>query len=257
MIQLQETCPFHPGLHRLSVIITDLTESEALIRQMAQDAQWAYPEDFAGKSPCVYYKMPYIPPYETFQELRRLILRIRENTGLRAHFRGVVAIEVTEWLGHEEEDYFTVLLKYLYDHRDLWQAALVLNPGTTTQTQQFIVSCARYITPKLIDASLFSCPDRLQEVICREYGRQGRIISRDAAQRLAEVLGESEFKHVQSLTFIRRTAAEVGNSSHGGIITLDIVEEYLTDPHSLIAMIAGKTLSDERRKANAAEQLQL
>lgn len=257
MIQLQETCPFHPGLHRLSVIITDLTESEALIRQMAQDAQRAYPEDFAGKSPCVYYKMPYIPPYETFQELRRLILRVRENTGLRAHFRGVVAIEVTEWLGHEEEEYFTVLLKYLYDHRDLWQAALVLHPGTTTQTQQFIASCARYITPKLIDASLFSCPDRLREVICRENGRQGRIITRDAAQRLAEGLGKSEFKHVQSLTFIRRTAAEVGNSSHGGIITLDVVEEYLTDPHSLLAMIAGKTLSDERSKVNAAEPLQL
>lgn len=254
----QEICPFHPGPHQLSVIITDLTESEALIRQMAQDAQRAHPEDFAGKSPCVYYKMPYVPPYEIFQELRQLILCIRERTGLRAHFRGVVAIEVTQWLGHEKEEYFTVFLKYLYDHRDLWQAALVLNTETESQTQRFLSACAVYISPRFFDICLFSQLERIQKAIRRECGLQGNIITRDAAQTLAETLISSKFRHARSLSLIQRTTEElVAGSISSGIITEEAVLDYLTDPHSLLAMIAGKTVPDERSKVNVAEPLQL
>lgn len=255
---LQEICPFHPGSHQLSVITTDLTESEALILRLAREAQEAHPEDFAGKTPCVYYKIPYVPPYETFRELRRLILHIRENTGLRAHFRGVVAIEVTQWLGHETDEYFTVLLKYLSDHRGLWQAALVLNSETESQTQRFLSACASYITPRLFDVSLFSCPDRLRQTIRRECGLQGKLITRDAAQTLAEVLASSEFCQARSLSLIQRTAEElVAGSLSNGIITEEAVLEYLADPHSLLAMIAGKTLPAERSKVNVAEPLQL
>lgn len=258
MDQLQEKSPFHPGVHRLSVVITDLSESEALIHQMAKDAQAACPEAFAGKSPCIYFKMPYIPPYETFQELRQLILRIRESTGLRAHFQGVVAIEVTEWLGHEREEYFTVLLKYLYDHRDLWQAAFVLYSGTMAQTQRFLSACAGYITPRLFNAELFSHPDRLREMISRECRRQRKIITQEAAEVLAEAIADTQFRYTRSLTLIERSVEELGDGSRNGeIITGDAVREYLANPYSMLAMIAGKTLSDERSKANGSESLQL
>ena len=240
------------------MITTDLTESEAMILRLAREAQETHPKDFAGKTPCVYYKIPYVPPYETFRELRRLILRIRENTGLRDHFRGVVAIEVTDWLGHEGEEYFTVLLKYLYDHRELWQPAFVLNSGTEAQTRRFLFACASYITPRLFDISLFSCPDQLRQTIRRECGLQGKIITRDAAQTLAETLISSKFRHARSLSLIQRTAEElVAGSLSSGIITVEAVSEYLTDPHSLLAMIAGKTVPDERSKVNVAEPLQL
>lgn len=63
---LQDICPFHPELHQLNVMVTDLTEPEALIRQIAQEAQASHPENFAGTAPCVYYKMPYIPPMNPF-----------------------------------------------------------------------------------------------------------------------------------------------------------------------------------------------
>lgn len=256
MNQLQENSPFRPGLHRLSVVVTDLTESEALIRQMAQDVQEAHPEDFAGKTPCVYFKMPYVPPYETFRELRSLILRIRENTGLRAHFRGVVAMEVTEWLGHEDEEYFTVLLKYLYDHRNLWQSALVLNAGTAAQTQRFLCACAAYITPRLFDASVFSHPERLCDRICRECARQGTGISRDAAEILAEAMADPQFRHARSLPLIQRSVEELA-SGCGGTITGDTVREYLADPYSMLAMMTGKSISEERSKPYGSELLQL
>ncbi len=258
MNKLQETSPFYPGSRGLSVIITDLTESEALIHQMAQDTQRERPEDFAGKSPCVYYKMPYVPPYEPFRELRQLILCIRERTGLRANFQGVVAIEVTQWLGHEKEEYFSVFLKYLYDHRDLWQAALVLNVETESQTQRFLSACAVYMSPRFFDLCLFSQRERIQKAVRRECELQGKFLTRDAAETLAEALVSPQFRHARSLSLIQRTVGELTvNSPSSGIVTEDAVLEYLADPHSLLAMIAGKTPSDERSKVNASERLQL
>lgn len=110
------------------------------------------------------------------------MLCIRENTGLRANFRGVVAIEVAQWLGHEKEEYLTVLLKYLYDHRDLWLTVLVLNSETDSQTHRFLSACAVYISPRCFDVCLFSQPERLKEVIRRECGLQGGIIAQNTAQ---------------------------------------------------------------------------
>lgn len=255
---LQETTPFHPGLHRISVITTDLTEPEALIRQLVRAERETHPENFTGKTSCVYCKIPYVPPYETFRELRRLILRIRDNTGLRAYFRGVVAMEVTEWLGHEQEEYFTVLLKYLYDHRSLWQAALVLNPGTEDQTRRFLCACAGFITPHLCDISLFSRPDRLRDMLSRECARQGKRVTREAADMLAAALAEPEFRHRRSLTLIQRSAEElIARSGGSSVIRRDAAEACLTAPDSLLTLLAGKPLFHERRNVHDRELLQL
>lgn len=257
MTLFQDICPFRPGLHRLSVIFTDLTEAEALVREMARDAQAAHPEDFAGKSPCVYCKMPYIPPCESFGELRKLILRIRENTGLRAHFRGLVAIEVTQWLGHENEEYFTVLLKYLYDHRDLWQGALVLTSCTEAQARRFLTACAGIVTPRLFDAGLFSRGDRLREVIRRECAGQGKILSREGAELLTAALTDPKLHRARSLSLIRRTAEELAAAAPADNIRLEDVREYLAHPDSLLTMLAGRVLTPERSSAHGTEMLQL
>ncbi len=239
--------PFRKGLHRLSVIRTDLAEAESLIRLLADAEQKTRPREFAGKTSCVYYKMPYVPPYESFQELRKLILRIRENTGLRADFHGIVAIEATQWLSHEQEEYFTVLLKYLYDHRNLWQAALVLNHGTQAQCERFLSHCARYITPRFFDASLFTRQEFLCDTIRCEFARQGTPIAQDAADLLAVALARPELKDARSLTLIRRSAEEtIACAGTGRPITREEIREYLENPYSTLTLMAGNPLTTER-----------
>jgi hypothetical protein len=201
--------------------------------------------------------MPYIPPCESFGELRKLILRIRENTGLRAHFRGVVAIEVTQWLGHENEEYFTVLLKYLYDHRDLWQGALVLTSCTEAQARRFLTACAGIVTPRLFDAGLFSRGDRLREVIRRECAGQGKILSREGAELLTAALTDPKLHRARSLSLIRRTAEELAAAAPADNIRPEDVREYLAHPDSLLTMLAGRVLAPERSSAHGTEMLQL
>lgn len=255
---IRDIQPFRKGLYQLAVINTDLVEAESLIKKMAEEEKINNPHAFAGKEACVYFKMPYIPPCDPFKELRRLILRIHENTGLRANFKGVVAIEVSEWIGHEREDYFSVLLKYLYDHRSFWRIAVILNNCTPNQINRFISSCARYITPRLFNVNLFSDQDTLCCMIRQEFAQQGKTITQDAAELMAEAMARSDLKDARSLTLIERSVEETisfaGNSKS---VTSDIIRDYLMDPYSTLSMMAGNPLFDERSLTFEKESLQL
>lgn len=250
--------PFRMGLPWLSVISTDLAEAEALVKVLAEEEKSHMPQAFAGKEACVYFKLPYVPPCEPFKELRRLILRIRENTGLRANFKGVVAIEVTEWVGHEKEDYFTVVLKYLYDHRKFWNIAAVLNGCSENQTARFLAECSRYITPQLFPIRVFSDMETLNHLICRIFDRYGRPISPKGAELAAAALMRPELKNARSLTLILRVAEEIlALPEDGKPVTAALVREYLMDACSTPVMIAGGTLLAERGKLDEKESLQL
>lgn len=250
--------PFGKGLHQFSVVSTDLTEAESLIKVLADEEKNRAPHTFAGKEPCVYFKLPYIPPCEPFKELRKLILRIRENTGLRANFHGVIAIEVSEWIGHEREEYFTVLLKYLYDHRTFWRIATILNGCTSNQINRFISCCSKYITPRLFAINVFGDYDTLCSLIHNEFTQQNRRITQEAAGLLATTLAKQELKDARSLTLIERTVGEViYMCEYNQTATVETVREYLLDPYSTPTMMTGTPLFDERSVSLEKEALQL
>ena len=258
MNRLADKLHFRKGPHQLTVINTDLVEAESLIKSMAEKELNSDPDTFAGLVPCVYFKMPYIQPCDSFQELRRLILRIRENTGLRANYKGIVAIEATEWIGHEREEYFTVLLKFLYDHRNLWQAAMILNDCKPAQIQRFLSACVRYITPKVFDIKLFDDADVLRGVIQEAFQKRNTRISHAAATMLAASMVKPALQDARSLTFIERTVDEVlSYNDTRQQITVDRVKDYLLDDSSTLTLMAGKIIYDERGISSEKEALQL
>lgn len=258
MDRMIDTPIFRSGSHVLPVIHTDLTESESLLKKIAGEEQEANPGMFAGLSPCVYFKMPYVQPCENFRELRKLILRIRENTGLRADYRGIVAIEATEWIGHEREEYFTIVLKFLFDHRDIWRSAMILNDCRQQQLQRFVSACARYVMPKLIDLPLFRDGDALRGLIRAEFQKHSTNISLPAAGLLAEAMAKPELKEVRSLAFLERTVREIIScNDFRPQVTKTRIENYLLEPDTTLTLLAGQPLYDRKEWNLEKDGLQL
>lgn len=96
--------------------VTNSQNKERFIKQLIHQQYQKNPDKFYGEVPCICYKVNYVAPFNEFKELKNLIMRIKENTGLRSEFRGVVALNIDEWIGHEQDDYFSIFLKYLHDH---------------------------------------------------------------------------------------------------------------------------------------------
>lgn len=258
MDMINEIRPFGKGTHHLSVVMTDLMESESLIIALAEEERKRDPNAFAGNEACVYFKMPYVPPYERFGELRKMILRIHENTGLRANFKGALAIEVTEWIGHEHEEYFVVLLKYLYDHRHLWRIATILNSININQASHFLSLCCNYITPRLLTVNVFTEQKNLCALIQRAFSLRDKRILTEAVDLLAISLAKSEIKEARSLSLIERTVEEIISMNEGKkIITSANIRDYLSNPYVSLSLMAGKLLIDERSITHETETVQL
>ncbi len=229
----------HPS--QLLVVLTDLCETEQLLKLRAEQARQAEPERFAGKAPCVFFKFPYIPACEQFRELRRLILEIQSHTGLRACFRGIVALEASEWIGHEQEEYFTVVLKYLYDHREHWQSVLVLQDCSQGQLRRFLGRCAAFMTPRILDECLFSNENRLEEALRKSFEGRGATLCREAGKLLVSAMMSADCKRARSLTLIDRVAEDLLLQCGGRKeIAQRQVRKYLQNPHSILSILSGR-----------------
>lgn len=230
---LQESVAGH-----VAVLWTDLTEPEALVAHLARQQQRQHPERFGGKQPYAFFRVRYAPPCERFPELRRLILCVKEVTGLRAEFRGIVAAEVSEWLNHETEEYFTVLLKYLYDHRDIWHGWLVVRDCPEGQMVRFLSACVVYLTPRVLDQRLYRDPERLERLLRARFHQNGREAPPEAARLLTEALLSPRLAQGRSLTVLERVVEEVVEA--GAADGAETMRNYLNRTDTLVALLAGE-----------------
>lgn len=255
----QDLYPIEEKPQRICVLRTDLAEAERMVCLLAEEEQQRHPEHFTGKKLCVYHKLSYVPAYENFQELRRLILQIHESTGMNAYFKGIIAVDISEWVGHEQEEYFTVFLKYIYDHQSFLRFLLIVNHCSKPQLRFFLQSCMRYVTPQLVDAPVFGNDGHLGEILRLMFQKKGVSIRNDASSLLADALRNDSLCHVRSLTLIERVVNDIVSEAARDkkIITTTQIVKYLSDSDTTLSMLLNFTLEDQRSDCHENEPLQL
>jgi len=251
----------HFSLERntLTVIPTDLAEPEAYIRTLIKETQIVYPGEFAGKKPCVYFNFPYVPPCEKFGLLRKLILLIRESTGLRANFHGLVVLEATEWVGHEREEYFIATLKYLFDHSDHLHPAVILKNCTGAKLARFMRNICLGVPGLRLKESpqlFFTDPEQLG-IYCRDSLRgANRAITQSALALLTETLMRGELSEARSISLIDQTVEDLmASSPNRKIISEVTVRQYLERPDIMLAMMLGAPALEERKRNHYESRL--
>jgi len=132
---------FSPSTVRLRRKIAEESESE----------MERCPEDFGGDVACIFFKFDYVFPYEKLDGLRRYILAVRDRTGLRNSFRGYIALDLSEWSDHVDEDYFRIFIMYLADHSDGIHYLLFFGAREASQREPIMKMLAQYMRVKVID----------------------------------------------------------------------------------------------------------
>ena len=80
--------------------------------------------EFYGDVKYLEFLLNYCQPGEYFSELQRLIDEINNAAGFRNEFKGIVFIDINEWLDHFEEKHFVSLMEYLSSNSDKWLIVL-------------------------------------------------------------------------------------------------------------------------------------
>lgn len=241
-----------PGKYRpasypqICILNTDLVEPELLIRRLAQETAEQFADEFQGETPQVFYRMRYVPPYENFEEIRKMILQIRSATGIRSSFKGILAVDISEYKGHEEEEYFSIFLKYLCDNSRGCKTILVCSQYTGRELEHLQNVCIRFFTWQQ-ETMYFYQGELLEELLRRSFLKHRCKITPDAVKVLAGALQTDRLVPYRTLQLLDRIPMEV--QSMGSKISRKELQEYLSNPCSSICMLAGQPLLPEKENS--------
>lgn len=214
-------------------LITAMEENERLVRELAHAQTQRTPELFDGLTPVVYRRLPYVAPYESFNELRLLSLQIHDAAGLRAEFRGIVALDLSEWLSHESDNYLKITFKYLHDHRSIWKSLFVAGDADSGRLQFMLQTAAAYLRPRCRQLCLFHDKPLLQQYIAANLS-----IVPDACRMLAQLC--MEIPAVQDCAVMEQIFGELGSASRGSV-SCRTLQSYLQDDSGLMVLLNGGT----------------
>lgn len=238
----------------LTLLETDLTETELLFRKIifteqafpSQKRQPAYGPEEAGY---VFFRWSYELPGGPFTGLKKLILEIRRRTGLRSSYRGIVGIDVTPWKSHEKEEYFQIMQKYLYDNSKEWDLVYICSGYSPGELSDLRRVCANYFILHSRRAYVYS-QETLSRYVQNAFSHFGVTADKKAVQELAAALGARLPMENRTLPVIRRIAYEIlcrETEQKEKVLRISekSVKQYLQEPESSLAILAGACLGTE------------
>ena len=83
--------------------------------------------EFYGDVRYFEFMMDYCKPEAQFSEFGRLMDEVKNCAGFRNVFKGLVHIDLTAWVGHQDEAHFINLLDYLAENTGDWMIILSLS----------------------------------------------------------------------------------------------------------------------------------
>ena len=235
---------FLPVNHRsplLCVLDIDIIEPELLIRIIAEDASRSLPASFCGEGLQVFTRLKYTAPDEPFQEIQKLILQIRKAAGFRSVFRGIIAIDVSEYKGHEEEEYFTIFLKFLYDNARGCKIVLVCSQYEEQDVKKLLGGCMRFFPIQHEKMEIFE-REQLRGLIRSAFHEYMLEIDSENVERIAEMVSDQSLRPFRSLQLIERIPAEISLMKEGVRSLKEAILSYFQNPYSPICMLAGRPL---------------
>ena len=145
--------------------------------------------DFKGDVKYFEFLVDYCSPTATFTEVNRLYNEIKNASGFRNSYKGILSIDIDEWLGHCEEKHFLTFLEYLSSNSDDWLIIFIVSSGSKTEISNLESVLSMYFR---IEKSILSIPksnDLLDFVITKLSGYD-LTLSEDAKNLLLETINK-------------------------------------------------------------------
>lgn len=211
------------GTENFVMLITGIADNDRLVKQMT------------GEQRPIYYKSRYVPPCETFNELRLMLLLVKSMADINGE--NTIAIDLSEWIGHEQEEYLTVMLKYLHDQRDHWRYIITVADHSRAEAARLYIRLKTYMAGSIIEDETFMSMRGLEEYLVTE-----KKLSREVSSELARHFFSREFKGSRGYEILEGVLAELRSLSGGRTVTLKVLREYLSREDSFMCLLLGRTV---------------
>ncbi|MBQ9850449.1 MAG: hypothetical protein IJO36_07090 [Clostridia bacterium] len=182
------------------------------------------------------FDLEYCNGNERFSELFRLIEYIEAAAGFRNEFKGIISINVDEWVGHHKEKHFLDFLQFLQNNTSHWLVILKLEghrEDEDTKAMEAVVSM--YLRVEKITLHMPS-DDELVEFAAEQLSKYGLVLSREAKQVLLGSIGVlKENRYFSGLNTIIDLCSDIvyslfsESTSVGPVITAEMLADFSAD----------------------------
>ncbi len=139
--------------------------------------------EFYGDVKFFEFLLNYCSPGEPFTELQRLSDEVNNAAGFRNEFKGIVHININEWVEHFEEKHFISLMEYLSSNSDKWLIVLTAYSEDSKALHNLNAFLSMYLRIERIKLSLPKT-EELFEYIESNLNEYGLKIEEDAKKLL-------------------------------------------------------------------------
>ncbi len=145
--------------------------------------------DFYGDVKFFEFVLGYCKPDSEFTEIQRLMCEVSNAAGFRNEFRGIMRIDINEWLNHYEEKYFVDFCEYLAANSENWLIILAIDTEDENKIHNIEAFLSVYLRLEKITLNLPKTED-LFEYIERKLGGYGLTLAEDGKKLLTDTLNK-------------------------------------------------------------------
>lgn len=203
--------------------------------------------EFYGNVKYFEYYLEYVPDKTNFHEIQKLAEKIRDAAGFRSEYKGLLSIELGEWVGHFHEENFINLLKFLATMDNDIMFIFNIHNYDPEAIEQLMKVLVLFFRIEVIEMSL---PDseELGAYIKNDIQEYGLNLDPEAeAMIIATVNKLREDQYFAGYQMLDRLAADIVYSvytstpPYDGIVTKGMISAFAPDGMYVSELIQNNT----------------
>lgn len=165
--------------------------------------------DFYGDVKYFEFMLNYCRPGDHFSEIQRFMTEVDNAAGFRSEYRGIVYVDVDEWLEHFEEKHFVSFMEYLADNSNDWIVVLCVSNENQEQVRQMEAFVSAFIRIERIAVDAPTV-DELTQYAKKILDIYGVTLSAQAENLVFEAIGElCKSKYFDGYKTVKRLCEDI------------------------------------------------
>ncbi len=161
-----------------------------MLLQLLTDYLMARPNlmKFYGDVPFFEFYLNYCEPQNYFDEIPRFIREVTNAAGFRNEFKGLILVEISEWMNHCTEKHFINFLEYLSDNSDNWLIVLSLPDREPDKVERMLSVVSAFLRLEVVNVAP-PTDFELMTFLKEQLALYGMTLMPDAENILRETIG--------------------------------------------------------------------
>ncbi len=210
-------------MNAFTILITGATDNEYAADRIAAVGQ-----------EILHYHMQYVPLFKDFNELKTMLRAMQLSSAVKGK-RITMVIDLSEWIGHEKDEYLTIAMKFFHDMQHRADYIFTVGNHSRADSAKLFSAARKYMRGTFTEDCTLTDTAALVCYIER------RCATQEAAKLIAAMLRAPRMDPLLNIMMINDMCDEMLDLSSVGVIRPQDVSAYLKSEYSLPYVTDAKT----------------